>query len=168
MVGGGIVIILCLIGLFYCIHRCKNRPLQSNTIFVHETNASTTTTITDINLFKSGSWSIRYLHAGIWHGPNSLSLSFDCKLFEVTGSGTDEFGIFIITGTYSTTTCRMGLMKIYRTNHFERRIIIQVIWNSQTRQFEGKQYLQCKTHREENRLELKFNRSSRIDFNQRV
>lgn len=87
-----------------------------------------------------------------------MSLSFDSLRFEVTGSGSDDLGTFTITGTYSPKTTRMALTKVYRMNH---QIIIQLIWNYQTRQFEGKRYLQCKTYREENRFELKFSRLPR-------
>lgn len=159
IVGGSVAIILCLLGLFLCIRRCKNRPSKSNAIFVHDSNASN---ITHGNLFQSGIWSSRYLHDGIWHGPHSISLSFDGQLFEVTGSGSDELGTFTVTGPYSNKTARMGLMQVYRTNHLERQIILQVIWNPQTRQFEGKRYVRCKTHREETQFELKFNRSARV------
>lgn len=117
-----------------------------------------------MNLFKSGIWSSRYLRYGIWQGPYSITLSFDSHLFEVTGSGSDDLGTFTITGTYSPKTTRMALTKIYRMNY---QIILQLIWNDQTRQFEGKRYLQCKISREENRFELKFNRLSRHSSTER-
>jgi len=114
------------------------------------------------------------LQFGVWHGPIYISLSFDPQMFKVTGSGCDDIGRFTVDGTYSTKTGRIGLTKIYRFDattrieHLEHQIIIQLVWNSETRQFEGKRYVRTKTYREENRFELKFSKQQRISPHERV
>lgn len=164
IVGGGISIILLLICISHCYRRCRRRPSQTNTTFVKATNHKSNSY--DSSLFKSGIWSSRYLQYGIWHGPTYLSLSFYSHLCEVAGSGSDDLGTFTIAGTYSTKTGRMGLTKVSRsdagnrTEQLEDQVIIQLVWNSQSRQFEGKRYVRNKTYHEENRMELKFSRPS--------
>lgn len=164
MVGGGIIMILVLIGILFCCCRCRGQPSQTNLKFVNVTNRKHN--IYDNTLFKSGIWSSRYLQCGIWHGPNYFTLSFDSRLLKVTGSGADHIGMFIIDGTYSIRTGRIGLTKIYQfpnrnqSENLEYQIIIQLIWNSETRQFEGKRYVRTKIYREENRFELKFSKQT--------
>lgn len=154
--------IVILIVILICCCRCRGRPSQTNSKFVNKKNGNHNTYNT--TLFKSGIWSSRYLQSGIWYGPNYISLSFDYRTLTITGSGTDQIGMFIIDGTYSIQTGRLGLTKIYqhpnrnRSEHLEHQNIIQLIWNNETYQFEGKQYIQTKIYREENRFELKFNK----------
>jgi hypothetical protein len=159
---GMILLVICIL-LFYC--RCRHRPSQTNLTFVNKKNHKNNKhQLYDITIFKSGIWSSRYLQFGIWHGPNYFSLSFDSQLFKVTGTGSDNIGMFIIDGTYSIRSSRMALTKIYqlgignRSENLEHQIIIQLVWNDDTRQFEGKRYVQIKNFREENRFELKFSK----------
>jgi hypothetical protein len=173
--GGFIAIASLLICITYCYCRCRRRPSQANITFVNTINHKTTKyTFCDINLFKSGIWSSRYLQFGIWHGPIYFSLLFDSQLLKVTGSGSDDIGRFTIDGIYSNKTGRIGLMKTYRFDsttrieHLDHQIIIQLIWNSEMRQFEGTRYVRTKTYREENKFELKFNKQQRISPNERV
>jgi hypothetical protein len=165
IVGGIIGLILLLIGILFCYCRCKGRPSRTNFKFVNVKNRkSKKHDLYDITVFKSGIWSSRYLQCGIWHGPNYFSLLFDFQSFKVAGSGSDNIGRFIIDGTYSIKTGRMGLIKIYQlgTGNREHQIIIQLIWNPETYQFEGKSYVRTKTYREENRFELKFTRQQQL------
>ncbi|CAF1354705.1 unnamed protein product, partial [Rotaria sordida] len=79
-----------------------------------------------------------------WHERYELSLLFDEEQNLVKGSGTDDVGCFTIVGIYSTRTLRMGLKKIYRAGTGNPRenlgytVTIQLKWNSNTNQFEGK------------------------------
>jgi hypothetical protein len=45
-----------------------------------------------------------------------------------------------------------------RLDKFDYQMIIQLIWNSETRQFEGKWYVQTKKYRGENKFELRFSK----------
>jgi hypothetical protein len=82
--------------------------------------------------------------------------------------------MFIIDGTYSIRSSRMALTKIYqlgignRSENVEHQIIIQLVWNVDTRQFEGKRYVQTKNFREENRFELKFSKQQQLSSHERV
>lgn len=165
IVGGGLAMILLLIGIIICSRRCKGRPSQTNLTFINATNnRNNKHQFYDITLFKSGIWSGRYLQFGIWHDVQRLTLKFDPQSFKVTGSGSDNVGMFIIDGYYSNRTGRMGIVKTYligtgnRLQNFGHHVIIQVTWNSETRQFEGKWYVQTKRYREENKIELKFSK----------
>jgi len=175
IVGGGTGTILILIGILFCCCRCRGQPSKTNLAFVNATNHKNNKhKLSDITLFKSGIWSSRYLQLGIWHGPNYFSLVFDSQSFKITGSGTDNIGMFIIDGIYSIRTGRMGLTKIYqiangnRSENFEHQIIIQLVWNDETHQFEGKRYVRTKKYREENRFELKFSRQQQFSSNEQV
>jgi hypothetical protein len=111
---------------------------------------------------------------GRWHGPDYFSLSFDSQTFQITGSGSDNIGMFVVDGIYSIKTGRIGLTQIYqstngnRAGNLEHQIIIQLVWNSQTRQFEGKRYVRTRTYREENRFELKFNKQQQLSPNGKI
>jgi hypothetical protein len=110
----------------------------------------------------------------MWRGPIYVSLSFDPQLSKITGSGSDDVGQFTIDGTFSNKTGRIGLTETYRFNsttrveHLDHHRIIQLIWNSETRLFEGTRYVRTKTYREENRFELKFSKPQQISPDERV
>jgi hypothetical protein len=163
IVGGGIGLVLFIIGTWFCCRRYKGRPLQTNSIFVNTTtHTNNKQNLYDITLFKSGFWSSRYLQYGIWQGPHRFTLLFDPQTMTVTGSGSDNVGIFTIDGTFSITTARIGLTKIYqsgpnnRSENSRHQVIIQLTWNSTNRQFEGKWYMKTNRYRGENKFELKF------------
>jgi hypothetical protein len=165
ILGGGIGIVLLLVGiLFYC-SRCKGRPAQTNLTFVNPTNDKTYKhDFCDITLFKSGIWSSRYFQFGMWHDFHHFTLLFNPQTSKISGSGSDNIGIFSMDGTYSLKTKRIGMIKTYQLGTGKRldnsgyQMIIQVIWNSETRQFEGKWYVRTKKYRGENKFELKFNK----------
>ncbi|CAF5025602.1 unnamed protein product, partial [Rotaria sp. Silwood1] len=63
---------------------------------------------------------------------------------KVTGSGSDDVGVFTIDGIYSFDTNRIGLTKTYqldtgdRSENLGHQVIIQLTWNAQNRHFNGK------------------------------
>jgi hypothetical protein len=165
IVGGGIGMILVIVGIVLYYSRCKGRPSQTNLKFVNSTNHNTSKCdLYDTTLFKSGIWSSRYLQFGLWHDFHLSVLLFDPQSFKITGSGSDNIGMFTIDGTYSPKTRRIGMIKAYqlgtgnRLDKFDYQMIIQLIWNSETRQFEGKWYVQTKKYRGENKFELRFSK----------
>jgi hypothetical protein len=81
---------------------------------------------------------------------------------KVTGWGSDNIGTFSIDGTYSVKTNRIGLTKLYQSGtgnpseNLGHQVTIQVAWNEQNYQFEGKWYVQTSKYRGEDKFELKF------------
>jgi hypothetical protein len=98
------------------------------------------------NIFPSGHWVSRYFQYEQWHGPHTFSLFFNHHELKVTGSGIDEVGAFSIDGIYSLNTRRIGLTKNYQkgtgnqSENLGHKVIIQLEWNIEKRQFEGKWY----------------------------
>ena len=158
IVGGGIGIPLLVIGIILCCRRYKGRPSKTNPAFVTATNLESH----DVTIFKSGIWLSRHLQFGKWYDSHRTALSFDPQSFKVTGSGSDNIGMFTVDGIYSVKTSRMGLTKTYqlstgnRLENFGQQIIIQLTWNSDSHQFEGKWHVQTKNYRGVDRFELKF------------
>ena len=81
---------------------------------------------------------------------------------KVTGSGSDDIGTFTIDGTYSVKTRRIGLTKKYQvgtgnpSENLGHQVTIQLTWNAQNNQFEGKWYVQTSKYHGEDKFELKF------------
>ncbi len=80
----------------------------------------------------------------------------------ITGSGVDDIGLFTVDGTYSVEPCRIGLTKKYqasignRSENLGHQVTIQLAWNAQNDQFEGKWYVQTSKYHGEDKFELKF------------
>ncbi|CAF1373449.1 unnamed protein product [Rotaria sordida] len=118
----------------------------------------------DTSIFKSGYWKSQYYQYGKWHGPYQFSLSFDPQSMIITGSGSDDIGTFTIDGIYSVETRRIGLTKTYtrgtgnQLENLGHQVIIQLTWNAQNNQFEGKWYVRTSKYHGEDKFELKLNR----------
>lgn len=144
-----IVFCCCCIPLtcIYLQHCLTGRAFCSNWLFVKCAKKRHRQNALNESLFSSGIWSSRYYQYEKWHDRHELSLSFQEEQNLVTGSGTDDVGSFTIVGTYSTRTLRMGLKKTYRAGTGNRMenlghtVTIQLKWNSNTNQFEGKWYV---------------------------
>jgi len=163
ILGGIAAFALLTVGIYYCVKHWRGRPSQSNAVFIKkETTENCEPDKFDISMFKSGDWKSRYFQYGKWHGPHKFSLSFDSKLKTVTGSGSDDIGKFTINGFYSTETSRVGLTKKYqigtgnRLENLGHQVTIQLAWNAQNDQFEGKWYVQTSKYHGEDKFELKF------------
>lgn len=157
----GVVLIIC--SIYYCTKYWRGRPSQTNVVFIkQETIKNSEQEKSDISMFKSGYWKSRYFQYRRWHGPCRFSLSFENSSMKVTGSGSDDVGVFIINGIYSMETSRLALTKKYqagtgnRTENLGHQVTIQLTWNAQTDQFEGKWYVQTSKYRGEDKFELKF------------
>lgn len=135
--------------------------MRSNWIFVHCTRRNRSTKYSR-PLFPSGTWVSRYYQYGKWHDPYELELSFDSENCQVTGSGSDDVGQFIIVGIYSTKTLRMGLKKTYKygtgnpRENLGHTVAIQLKWNQERSCFLGKWFVQTSQYHGENMWELKF------------
>lgn len=120
------------------------------------------------NFFQSGRWASHYFQYEQWHGPHIFLLSFNDKDLTVTGSGKDNIGAFSIDGIYSHNTGRLGLTKQYRRgtgDPFENighTVIIQLEWNFERHQFDGKWYIDMKNYREQDNFQLEFDRSTTV------
>jgi len=162
VIGGIFGLILLIFGVIFCCACCKNRSRRRNSSFVNTANPKQTKQeVYEAAVFQSGIWSSRYFQYGKWHGPYKFSLSFDPQSMKVTGSGSDDVGTFTIDGNYSVTTSRIGLTKTYQAgtgNQSENsghQVTIQLAWNAQNKQFEGKWYVQTSKYRGEDKFELK-------------
>ncbi|UJR18217.1 hypothetical protein I4U23_005118 [Adineta vaga] len=94
-----------------------------------------------INPIQSGIWSSQYFHDRRWHGPNEFPLVFNSQTKKIKGAGSDDGGIFIIEGSYSTETNRIKLTKGYRSTPSNREDLgfwgkIILIWKPENNQFE--------------------------------
>lgn len=165
VIGGIFGLVLLVVGVCCCHKRFRGKPLRSNSMFVTKTFAkSNKLDMHEMNHFQSGFWTSGYFQYKRWHGSNQLSLSFDAQELKVSGSGTDDIGTYSIVGTYSTKTRRMGLSKTYQQGtgnpleNLGHTVTIQLEWNSNREQFEGKWYVLTKKFHGEDKFELKFNR----------
>jgi hypothetical protein len=156
-------LIVLVFGIICCSRCCRGRPLRGNSTFVNVINLKPLRQDAyDVNAFQSGIWSSRYFQYNKWHGPYQFSLSFDPESMKVTGSGSDDVGTFIVNGTYSVKSRRMGLTKTYQagtgnpSENLAHQVTIQLAWNAQNNEFEGKWYVQTSKYRGEDKFELKF------------
>jgi hypothetical protein len=150
-----------------CYSYCQNRSDQNNTNFVHSTDHKIVKQEAyDDNPFQSGIWSSQYFQYNRWHGPHQFRLSFKCHSMKVTGSGSDDVGVFTIDGIYSTETNQIDLKKTYelgtgdRSENLRHPVTIQLTWNTENRQFEGKWYVEQSKHHDDDEFVLKFYRAS--------
>ena len=174
------ICISCLVGLVLvsisvviCYNRCKGQRHQENTIFVNSTSQkSSRKEAYNVNPFQSGIWSSRYFQYEQWQKSYKILLSFDSESTKVTGSGSDEIGTFTIDGSFSMKTNRLGLTKTYQPNtgnpleNFGHQITIQLIWYSDSHQFQGKWYLNG-SH-EQGQFELKFDDQQQLSVYEKV
>jgi hypothetical protein len=146
------------------------RRIVNRNTTLHEANkkASVKYTPCDISVFKSGSWSARYLQFGEWCEPSCVSLSFDHISSKINGSGSDEVGAYTISGSYSKEEGRMLLIKRYQlgtgdpTGNLGHRVLIRLVWNPEICQFEGHWYVRTNVYCGADQFELKFNDESKI------
>ncbi|CAF5119486.1 unnamed protein product [Rotaria sp. Silwood1] len=82
--------------------------------------------------------------------------------YSVHGGGNDDVGTYIITGIYSPSTLRMSLKKHYQIGtgnpreNLGHQVKIQVEWNHNNRQFEGKYYVRTRLHKDENIFIIRY------------
>lgn len=164
IIGGIVGLGLLIFGVSYFVKRWNGRPAQANVAFIKdETNKNSKQEKSDTSVFKSGYWNSRYFQYGKWHGPYRFSLTYDSQSMKVTGSGSDDIGKFIIDGIYSVETSRIALTKKYQagtgnlSENLGHQVTIQLVWNAQNNQFEGKWYVQTSKYHGEDKFELKFN-----------
>lgn len=157
-------------GPIYCCWRiCAGKPRRPNASFVsrNTTNEEELKSI-DLNLFQSGIWRSQYYQYSKWHGPQELQLTFDSLQSKVTGSGSDNIGVYSINGIYSTQSRRMGLTKTYQLGtgnpleNLGHDVTIQVEWNRYNQQFEGKWYVRTNKFRGSGDFKLTYIQSSSI------
>ncbi len=172
---GVLLLIFCTILCCKSCKCCKGRPFRTNTDFVNMKNWKLLKqNAYDVNAFQSGIWSSRYFQYKSWHGAYQLSLSFDSQLMKVTGSGSDDVGTFTVDGIYSIKTGRIGLTKTYQAGtgnpleNLGHEVTIQLTWNRQKNQFEGKWYVQTSKYHGENKFELKLYKQQQFSVYDRV
>ncbi len=158
-----IPICICLV----CYRRCRGHLHQENIIVANSAYAKINSQkVCDTGPFQSGIWSSRYFQYGLWHDSHPFPLSFDSQSMKVTASGSDDVGVFTIDGTYSTETNRIDLTKTYllgtgdSSKNSGHQVTIQLIWNTQNDQFEGKWSVQTSIFYDDAVFELRFCRRS--------
>jgi hypothetical protein len=164
LLGGAVIVILCL-PLYCCWLCCAGKPRRSNAKFVN--NATTNDEerqIIDLKLFQSGTWEGQYYQYNAWHGPYQMNLHFDPQEWKVTGSGTDDVGMYSIDGIYSTHSRRIGLTKKYHpgtgnlSQNLGHSVIIQLEWNRYNNQFEGKWYVRTQKFKGSGDFKLNYDK----------
>ncbi len=148
--------------------------MRANTAFIKAAPYDKMLETDSKSVFQSGAWSSRYYQYGKWHGPFQLSLKFDPGEMKINGSGSDDVGSFTITGIYSTKTQRLGLSKRYRlgtgnsAENLGHTVTIQLYWNPNNNQFEGKWYVQTQKYGGEDKFELKLSNQKHSIINLKV
>lgn len=124
-------------------------------------------------VFRPGSYSSYYVKDGSLRGPYNLVLGFyPTGGHIVYGKGKDDVGEFIIKGNYSTRTLRMGLEKRYQkgtgdsTANFGHAMKIQVQWDKNAQNFDGKYYVNNGKHRDEQKYIMRANHINHIAYPQ--
>jgi hypothetical protein len=168
LLGAGIVVagfILCvpICACIACWHLCcgKTQLQQKNIISANSGyEKSHRQGANYVYPFQSGIWSSRYFQYKKWHGPHQFPLSFDPQSMKVTGSGSDDVGVFTIDGIYSTESNRIDLTKTYqldnRSENLGNQVTIQLIWNCSDHQFKGKLSAQTSRYDDDTEFELEF------------
>lgn len=162
VIGGIIGSIASIFGCVLLVRICSGRPLRSHATFIKASSNTSMHETDNKMVFQSGAWTSRYYQYRRWHGPQRLSLKFDHIAMKVSGAGSDDVGSFTVTGIFSTETQRLGLTKKYRlgtgnaSENLGHSVTIQLYWNPNTNQFEGKWYVQTKKYGGEDKFELKF------------
>jgi hypothetical protein len=168
IVGGLFGLLAVIFATAYCYKRYRGKPLRSNQVFINQ--ESNRNRVYEKNHFETGEWSTRYYQAGRWHGPHSLSLTYDQVSGTVVGQGHDDVGAYTITGVFSIKNQCIGLTKKYhpgtgnRAENFAHSVTIQLTWNDVHQGFEGKWFIQTASYRGEDKFELKLVKSNNLFF----
>ncbi len=161
----GYIVVICVGGILklVCDSLCKNQSRQEIKIVVNSIDQNLDKQeVYSVNPFQSGVWLSRYFQYETWHGPYSFPLSFYSQSKKIKGSGSDDVGIFTIDGTFSTETNQMNLIKTYQIETGDRKqnlghqVTIQLTWNAQSRQFEGKWHVRISTYEDKGEFQLKL------------
>ena len=148
------MLLICLGGLCVTLIVCglscyKGRPFRSNRSYVYQRfdgqNHMSNT------LFRPNRFSGFYYKDGVWHGSEHFTLAFYPQADNtVYGKGVDHLGAFVVTGVYSPRTLRMAFDKHYQADskHPGQIMTIQIAWQPNSQQFEGKYYLKVGQHQE--------------------
>ncbi|CAF3356975.1 unnamed protein product [Rotaria sp. Silwood2] len=119
----------------------------------------------ELAYFKSGYWMSRYHQYGRWHGPHKMSLMFDQYTSRVTGHGYDDVGPFTVSGTFSVENQQIVLNKSYQPDagdlkeNFGHTVTIELTWNQNNAQFEGKWHMETNSYRVKDKFQLKLGES---------
>ncbi|CAF0939772.1 unnamed protein product [Adineta steineri] len=161
-----IVMLMSMVVVAIYVQARKDRRSPSNGLPARNVaNLAYGQNILGPNIFKSGFWESRYFQDETWHGPYQLSLLFNPIRLILTGLGMDDVGKFTFAGTYSNETRQIDVKKEYseyldnRSENLDYPTTIQLMWNPQTDQFEGKWSVQTDEYNGEDLFDLKFKRS---------
>ncbi|CAF3299870.1 unnamed protein product [Rotaria sp. Silwood2] len=148
-----------------CYPRCTaGRPSQVNADFIRRDSLKYHNY--ERYPFETGVWPFRYYQRGKWHGPYRLPLTFDRYLGKVAGQGTDDVGHFIFDGIFSSENLRLALTQSYVAGtgdpkeNLGHTSTIQLTWNSNNNQFEGRWYVRTHKYSGDGSFELKLEASS--------
>ena len=119
------------------------------------------------SIFIPGIFQYYYFQYEKAHGPFSMRLGFYPQAdYTVHGGGKDDIGTYVITGVYSPETLRMGLIKQYQagtgnsSENLGHQVTIQVEWNFELQQFDGRYYLRTKLHSDQNSVVIRREHSN--------
>jgi hypothetical protein len=122
------------------IYFCRGGRLQSNEAYVRSGRGKHNAL--GEQLFQSGPFKGYTAADNGWKGSHGMTLTFHPQAGHVVhGKGRDHVGVFVASGVYSPRTFRMAFDKIYQGDSTkEGRGTVQVEWNTERRNFQGKSY----------------------------
>ncbi|UJR19179.1 hypothetical protein I4U23_022309 [Adineta vaga] len=137
---------------------------RNNTDFIHDSSPQNISQMSDP--FKTGIWSFNYYQYGKSHGPYRMSLQFNHSSSIVTGRGTYDVGDFTMDGVFSSENFRLGINQRYiegtgdANENLGHTSILQMAWNSNQNQFEGKWYVKTHKYTGNGNFHLRFEKTA--------
>ncbi|CAF1600950.1 unnamed protein product, partial [Didymodactylos carnosus] len=114
------------------------------------------------DIFQSGSWTGEYFQDGYCHQLPACIIKFNDESSTLTGYGTDDTGDYKLKGVYSTRTLKMGIVKTYilgtgpdLRQNLGHHVNIQLGWNENEKDFQGKWYVRTSEYQSENKYKLR-------------
>ncbi|CAF3429115.1 unnamed protein product, partial [Rotaria sp. Silwood2] len=156
------IVLRCVATFYYDkLSRSRGRALYSNNAYI---NGGTVMEYDISNsVFISATFASYYYQYDKYNGPFNMKLEFyPTADYVVHGGGIDDVGAYVITGIYSPRTLRMSLEKQYQAGtgnpklNLGHKVTIQVEWNQNNLQFEGKYYFQNKQYYDENKFIIRY------------
>ncbi|CAF0935635.1 unnamed protein product [Adineta steineri] len=161
--GGSLGLIFMIsMGIFiYCLCFKKRQHIPTFPVVIYE-KSKQEEDVQEANRFQSGTWSIEYYHNEGWYGPFQITLSFNSQSMQVTGSGSDNVGIFTLNGVYSAISEQINMTKKYQLGTGDpienkgHEVKMQLRWQSTNQQFEGSLLISYSGYQVQGKCRLKF------------
>ncbi|CAF0986924.1 unnamed protein product [Adineta steineri] len=161
--GGSLGLIFMISMGIFVYHLCfkKQQHVSTFPVVIYE-KTKQEEDVQEANRFQSGTWSIEYYHNEEWYGPFQITLSFNSQSMQVTGSGSDNVGIFALNGVYSAVLEQINITKKYQLGTGDpienkgHEVKMQLRWHSINHQFEGSSLINYSDYQVQGKCRLKF------------